>query len=213
MDNACNWIRAQTHVSLVWPCLLSTPSPFSLISIMPVSLDHPGVHPQTLIGKVLIRARRSPRHPSLTLDFRDNTAFQILVDGYDPAHPGVPKELEFDPLFDHILAKGESLDLTVVDCAFVTLSDKAFQRKHNPDGDRRVNDLRWDQKHLGLAFRFSEEKPRWHCVWAMLEDHDKEQGTCIFRSYGDVYLQRLHRSPRKPRKRLSLAQHVQDDGT
>jgi len=45
-----------------------------------------GVDPSLLVGKVLTRLSRSLKHPTLTLDFADNTTFQILVDGYDPVH-------------------------------------------------------------------------------------------------------------------------------
>ncbi len=161
------------------------------------------VDPQTLVGKTLTGVRRSSNHPTLTLDFSDHTTYQILVDGYNPLFPGVPKELEWDELFEKILAEGTSLALTVTDCALVTLSDRAFERRQKSDISDRLSseDLRWDQNHLGVAFKFSEPVPRWHCVWAMLEDRDKVEGSCIFRSYEDVYLQPLQRSPKKARHR------------
>ena len=135
-------------------------------------------------------------HPTLTLNFADSTSFQVLVDGYNPSFPGVPKDLDFDPLFRSIVDKGDELDLTIVDCALITMSDRAFERKQSSS-----KDLRWDQKHLALAFKFSVPNPRWHCVWAMLEARDELEGSCVFRSYDDVYLQQVQRSPRKQKHR------------
>lgn len=40
----------------------------------------------------------------------------------------------------------------------------------------------------------SEE--RWHCVWAALEEFD-DAGQCTFKSFNDVYLERLGRPPSK----------------
>ncbi|KAJ8077229.1 hypothetical protein AAF712_004118 [Marasmius tenuissimus] len=152
-----------------------------------------GINPSQLIGKVLTRARRSPDHPALTLDFSDSTSFQVLVDGYNPKLKGIPKELEMNESFDDILlSNGGIIGLQIIDCALITLSDKAFERKAHQ------TDIRWDKHHLGVAFKFAEENPRWHCVWATLKDYDKEFGDCIFRSYNDVYLEKLQRSPRKP---------------
>ncbi|KAF8919874.1 hypothetical protein CPB85DRAFT_728441 [Mucidula mucida] len=164
------------------------------------------VDPQTLVGKTLTGVRRSSNHPTLTLDFSDHTTYQILVDGYNPLFPGVPKELEWDELFEKILAEGTSLALTVTDCALVTLSDRAFERRQKSDISDRLSseDLRWDQNHLGVAFKFSEPVPRWHCVWAMLEDRDKVEGSCIFRSYEDVYLSPCNALPRK----LDIVAHL-----
>lgn len=65
---------------------------------MPLRLQSLGVDPSLLVGKVLTKISRSSKHPTLTLDFSDNTTFQILVDGYDPVHrcvyspPLVPKK-------------------------------------------------------------------------------------------------------------------------
>lgn len=142
---------------------------------------------------MLKRARRSTTHPAVTLDFSDATSFQILVDGYDPVHRGIPKELEMDATLDEILSSPEQMELQVLDCALVTLSDKAFARKHDHDPE----ELQWDQKHLGVAFKFAVENPKWHCVWAAMEEHDENQGTCVFRSYDDVYLEKLHRPSKK----------------
>lgn len=148
-----------------------------------------GVEPSTLVGKVLTSVRKSPIHPSLTLEFADHTAFQLLVDGYNP-HPafrGVPKALEmnaasdwiFDPPGGHL-----STNLTIRDCAFVILSDRAF--------DSKQKGVTWDEIHRGIAFKFSGEQG-WHCVWATRAEHDEEYGECVFRSYNDVYLRPARR--------------------
>ncbi|KAJ6499112.1 hypothetical protein C8R45DRAFT_981140 [Mycena sanguinolenta] len=161
-------------------------------------LDHLGINPADLVGKVLKSVHRSEKHPSITLGFNDNTRVQIMVDGYDPVHKGVPKELEMDPSLSDLFANDGAVDLTVTDCALITLSDKAFAR---PTNDQ------WDQKHLGIAFKFAGESASeaggssWHCVWAILQDHDATTGECVFRTYDDVYLEHLQRSPRKPKHR------------
>ncbi|KAG2150522.1 hypothetical protein DEU56DRAFT_780486 [Suillus clintonianus] len=158
---------------------------------VPLRLQGIGVDPSLLVGKVLRRLSRSSKHPTLTLDFSDNTTFQILVDGYDPVHRGLPKELEMDSSLEQLLntpTKQALVEWTIEDCALITLTDKAFES--------REREQRWDQNHSGVAFRFSEDR-MWHCVWATLTDHD--DGTCVFRSYDDVYIDQLHRSPRKRR--------------
>jgi hypothetical protein len=157
------------------------------------------IDPGAIVGKVLKKVRRSSTHPVLTLDFADNTTFQILVDGYDPIHKGVPKELEMDPVLDSIFANDSTVDLPIVDCALITLSDKAFQRKQNDRSPIAASPSgaglhQWDQNHLGVAFKFAGD-PKWHCVWACMQEYD--EGSCVFRSYDDVYLDKLQRSPRK----------------
>ena len=54
---------------------------------VPLRLDSVGADPSILTGKVLTKIHRSARHPSMQLHFSDDTTYQILVDGYDPAHP------------------------------------------------------------------------------------------------------------------------------
>ncbi|KAL4080322.1 hypothetical protein V8B97DRAFT_735122 [Scleroderma yunnanense] len=149
--------------------------------------------PAKMCRPVPLRISRSQKHPCMQLHFADDTSYQILVDGYDPVHRGVPKALEMDPILESLLdaADGQAkLDRTIDHCALVTLTDKAFEAKQR--------EHRWDQNHTGVAFRFSEDQV-WHCVWATLSDH--ENGMCIFRSYDDVYLDQLHRSPHKRRSR------------
>ncbi|KAJ7091155.1 hypothetical protein C8R44DRAFT_685978 [Mycena epipterygia] len=158
----------------------------------PLRIDHVGINPASLVGKVLKSVRRSEKHPSLTLTFADGTRVQIMVDGYDPVHKGVPKALEMDPSLRDLLDASDAVHLTVTDCALITLSDKAFA-----DHDH------WDQRHLGVAFKFAggDAAAQWHCVWAILQDHDATTGECVFRTYDDVYLEELQRSPRKSKHR------------
>ncbi|EIN11849.1 hypothetical protein PUNSTDRAFT_99128 [Punctularia strigosozonata HHB-11173 SS5] len=165
-----------------------------------------GIDPSELVGKVLTRVRRSPNHPNLTLDFADKTSYQIRVDGYDPVHRGVPKELEVSPSLHDILTPGDIGRLTITNCAMITMTDKAFRldKGKQRDGARREEfEDRWDQNHLGIAFKFEEENrdgvPRWHSVWATLVEHDQELGTCVFRSYDDVYIDRLVRHRHRKR--------------
>ncbi|KAH7888548.1 hypothetical protein F5I97DRAFT_1853546 [Phlebopus sp. FC_14] len=175
----------------------STPPPVSPTKArrrpVPLRLDSVGIDPSLLVGKVLTRISRSSNHPSMQLYFSDDTIYQILVDGYDPIHRGLPKQLEMDPdlgsLLDGVGGRVD-VDLTIDDCALITLTDKAFES--------RLKEQRWDQNHIGVAFKFSEDRI-WHCVWATLTDH--ENGICVFRSYDDVYVEQLQRSPRKRRPR------------
>ncbi|CCM01481.1 uncharacterized protein FIBRA_03535 [Fibroporia radiculosa] len=166
----------------------------------PTKIHHAGgvgVDPTQLIGKVLKGVRRSPTHPNVTLYFTDNTAFQILVDGYDPRHRGVPKTIEMDsglePIFNHTKDLRE-VHLTVSNAARVTLADKAF--------DKGGRGSKWDQTHRGIALKFKEDN-QWHCVWATLAEYDDvERMNCTFRSYHDVYLDVLDQ-PATSRKRRS----------
>jgi hypothetical protein len=97
------------------------------------------------------------------------------------------------------------LNLTILDCATITLMDKAHDTRSELQGRRREQ---WDQHHVGVAFKFLEEGASgkgWHCVWATLAEYDEEmgagEGACVFRSYDDVYLENL--PPRSPTKRSS----------
>ncbi|KAJ4476964.1 hypothetical protein C8J55DRAFT_516254 [Lentinula edodes] len=164
--------------------------------------DPVGIDPDELIGKKLIRISRSSVHPSLTLDFDDHTSAQVLVDGYSPRWKGIPKALEMDEAFQRLTSTGfVGLDtLEIVDCAMIKLCDKAFQRKQNDDH----NSTMWDQEHAAIAFKFSGENPHWHCVWAVLAEYNEDR-TCTFRSFEDVFLNYLQRSPRKQsRKNLNM---------
>ncbi|KAJ3724822.1 hypothetical protein C8R42DRAFT_719458 [Lentinula raphanica] len=155
--------------------------------------DPIGIDPNELIGKRVIRISRSSIHPTLTLDFDDHTTAQVLVDGYSPRWKGVPKELEMDEAFQRLTDPGfVGLDtLEILDCAIIKLCDRAFQRKQT-DNDQ----VRWDQEHAAVAFKFAGENQQWHCVWATLAEHD-EHNVCTFRSFEDVFLDYLQRSPRK----------------
>lgn len=103
-------------------------------------------------------------------------------------------------------------NLTIIDCALITLLDKAHDVRNELQGPR---DEQWDQHHIGVAFKFLEEvrcDPHgrgWHCVWATLAEYEADHA-CVFRSYDDVYLESLPpasplRSPKKrsPKKRTS----------
>ncbi|KAE9411240.1 hypothetical protein BT96DRAFT_1028148 [Gymnopus androsaceus JB14] len=161
--------------------------------------DPIGIHPEELIGKKLLKISASTVHPALTLDFHDHTTAQVLVDGYSPRWKGVPKQLEMDEAFQRLTNDGivglETLE--IIDCAIIVLIDRAFHRKQSHDDDSTV---RWDQEHAAVAFKFSGENPRWHCVWATLAEYDGNNA-CIFRSYDDCYLDYLQRSPRKKHSR------------
>jgi hypothetical protein len=94
-----------------------------------------------------------------------------------------------DSSLEQLLTTGQAhVEWTIKDCALITLTDKAFES--------REREQRWDQNHTGVAFRCLEDR-MWHCVWATLTDHDHDK--CVFRSYDDVYIDQLHRSPRKHR--------------
>ena len=101
----------------------------------------------------------------------------------------------FNPPGGHVF-----VELSIDDCALISLSDKAFhasQREQNPfrelrPGSEAQSEQHWNQKHVAVAFKFTGEV-KWHCVWATLAEYDEETGRCTFRSYDDVYLQPLMR--------------------
>ncbi|KAJ2931214.1 hypothetical protein H1R20_g5791, partial [Candolleomyces eurysporus] len=155
---------------------------------------HAGIKPSDIIGKVVKRVRKSSTHPAFTIDFADDTAVQIRVEGYDPQHPGLPKTLETDAYLQELMSSDKAFDCAILGCSYVTLSDKAFERRRR-DGEDILQ--HWDQQHVGLALKFADgqsAKARWHCIWAAKQEHDQEDGGCIFRSYEDVYLDYLCRT-------------------
>ena len=161
-------------------------------------LDSIGVDPDQIVGKVLVHIRRSPTHPAVTLHFADKTIYQVRVDGYNPVHRGIPKELEMNsvllPLFK---PPGGQIDvhLTVTHARTVQLKDTAHEWSEKAES-------RWNVEHVALALKFAEV-PGWHCVWATMAEYDGDFGPCTFRSFDDVYLAELNPSPRKrksPRK-------------
>jgi len=175
-----------------------------------------GEDPAVLVGKTLTFVRRSAAHPNITMGFSDGTTFRLLVDGYDPVHRGVPKELEmdeslrgvFDPEGGHV-----ALNLPLLDCTFTRLTDKAF-KVDSREGESRALQ-RWDQSHLALALKFAEDDT-WRCIWATLLEREgsvENEGlrgasgnlglgsVVTFRSYDDVYLERVVKPPPSPRNR------------
>ncbi|GBE81085.1 hypothetical protein SCP_0308100 [Sparassis crispa] len=163
----------------------------------PVNTPKPreiGVNPSELVGKVLKHVQRSRNHPSVTLHFTDNTVYQILVDGYNPVHRGLPKDLEMDSGLEPILNPADGrcdVNLTLTNATVITMVDKAFQL-----GER---ESQWDQQHSALALRFAEDN-QWHCVWATLMDWERDESgesRCVFRSYHDVYVNTFQPSVRK----------------
>ncbi|KAF5380401.1 hypothetical protein D9615_004602 [Tricholomella constricta] len=133
----------------------------------PLPPNYIGADPYDLIGKVLRRARQSAQHPAVTFEFSDNTSFQILVDGYDPMYPGIPKVLDMDSDLQALFNSGQPLDLPIIGCTFITLLDLAFEAKQN-----HASDLRWEQQHRGIALKFAEDIPRWRCVGSTMEERD-----------------------------------------
>ncbi|KAI0305763.1 hypothetical protein B0F90DRAFT_1924125 [Multifurca ochricompacta] len=158
--------------------LSSTPPPVPLKKSRkqpePRRLDSIGVDPDQIVGKVLVRIRRSPTHPAVTLHFADHTTYQVRVDGYDPIHRGIPKELEMN---------------SVLTPLFKPPADTAHEWSETAES-------RWNVEHLALALKFAEV-PAWHCVWATMAEYDGNFGPCTFRSFEDVYLAELHPSSRK----------------
>ncbi|TFY74155.1 hypothetical protein EWM64_g9857 [Hericium alpestre] len=90
-----------------------------------IRLQPIGVDPNCIVGKVLTCVRRSPIHPSISLDFADDTTYQLRVDGYSPTYPGIPREFEMNSAMYPLLhAEGGRADvrLTVSHCRFVSLT-------------------------------------------------------------------------------------------
>ena len=148
--------------------------------------DNPaGIDPQQIVGKTLRRIQRGSSHPNLTLHFDDDSSYQVKIEGYRPGSGGLSKELEVDASLDSVLDPSGTTQLNnvVLDCAFIRLRDKAFER-HDSDASR---DSQWDQSHLGLAFKLEGMPNRWYTVWATMVDRD-EDGECKLLSYDDVFL-------------------------
>ncbi|KAH8828224.1 hypothetical protein DL96DRAFT_1602288 [Flagelloscypha sp. PMI_526] len=159
-----------------------------------------GINPKALVGKTLRRSKRSSLHPSLILECSNSPQqsgsllYQLRIPGYDPRHRGVPKELLINDS-----PTDELPNSPIVDCVLIQLSDKAFRRPGSPGSDIEW----WNQDHTALALKFEEPHRGWHTVCARLQDHDPALGDCTFRSYTDVYIEELQRSPRK-RQRTHL---------
>lgn len=158
-----------------------------------MGLNPLGVSPSDMIGKVLKRISRSQSHPTITFHFTDNTTYQVRVEGYNPMYPGIPKEIETDPGFGPILQQLESpgnATYTISHAKMVTLHDRAYELGKK--------ESRWDQHHEAVAFKFAEEG-RWHCIWVTLAEYERNSRRCIFRSFDDVYLDKLDRPGKKRR--------------
>ncbi|KAK7687057.1 hypothetical protein QCA50_009557 [Cerrena zonata] len=173
-------------------------------------IDTLGISPTEMIGRQLKRITRSATHPVITFYFTDDTSFQVRVDGYNPGYPGLPKALETDPELEPIMVDLDNRDTvyTISQATLITLTDRAFQA-----GKQGRADSEWKQIHSAIAFKLQEEG-RWHCLWATLAEFDAV-GRCIFRSFDDVYLERVERVPQKSpqkspqKKRWSNGRRVQ----
>lgn len=99
---------------------------------------------KSLSGKVLSSIYRSPDHPTLFFHFKDGSAYQVLVAGYDPtSHRPSPststssgfgsiqKKLELDPFLESLAQPGQTtvINLKIVHSALIRLADKAFERR------------------------------------------------------------------------------------
>ena len=99
-----------------------------------------------MVGKVLKSIRHS--HPISTLHFTGRTAYQIRIDGYNPSHPGVPKQLETDMDFSSLLASEQAADLnwTITKAGIFKMPDKRFSQFDK----RRAS---WHLDRAALAFQ------------------------------------------------------------
>ena len=76
----------------------------------------------------------------------------MRIDGYSPAHPGVPKQLEINMDLETLLASGraeDGLNWTVSRARIFKMSDKGFSQL-----DKR--ETSWHLKHTALAFECEE---------------------------------------------------------
>ena len=114
-----------------------------------------GALPSEIIGKVLVRVQRSATHPVVTLYFADHSIYQVRVDGYDPADPGVAKEIETDPGFEGMIFNAENgrsnLECTIKNAVFTTLKDRAFDQRNGARPETA-----WAKLHVAFAFCFEE---------------------------------------------------------
>ena len=161
------------------------------------------VNPVSLVGKTLVQVRRSPNHPSITLNFSDKSSYQIRIDGYNPQFPGLNKVLEMNAQSHGVFPESggqTNVNLTVDRCASITMRDKAFDA-------RGSKETTWDQTHLGVVFKF-RERDGWHCLWAMLADSDSSTGLCVFRNFEDVYIAQAPTRPFNKGHNKRRSRHV-----
>lgn len=84
------------------------------------------------------------------------------------------------------------MHLTVQAARYISMKDAALSR------DAVGQELRWNVEHLALAFKFAE-KDGWHCCWASMAEHNTSSGQTAYRTFDDVYVEEVARSPRKRR--------------
>ena len=110
-----------------------------------------GIDPSELVGKVLKSIRRSPSRPTMTVRFADNTTYQVRIDGYNPSHPGVPKQLEMDMDLSSLLASEQAEDLNwkVTKARTFKMLDKGFSKLGKKEDS-------WHLDHTALAFQCEE---------------------------------------------------------
>ncbi|KAJ3554025.1 hypothetical protein NM688_g3316 [Phlebia brevispora] len=174
-------------------CMMSSATSWKAANPAAQRFQRLGVPPTDLVGKVLCQIHRSKNHPVLTLHFTDNTVYQIRVDGYDPAYPGLPKLFELDAIFDDFLSDEQTPHhLTITRAHILTIKDGGFELL---PGER---ESKFSQGHDSIALKF-EGYDGWRCISAMIIQRD-EVGRCIFRSFQDIYLDKLDRRSRPGRK-------------
>ena len=107
-----------------------------------------GISPCDMTGKMLRSIRPSESHPALTLQFSDNTTYQVRVDGYNPSYPGLPKQIEMSPGLQDLLKRSseQDLNLTVLKATIINLEDRGYQ------GGR--DESSWMKRHAGIALQF-----------------------------------------------------------
>lgn len=142
--------------------------------------------------------------------------------GYEEAELFEDVQLEMDATLSRFLStpgSTTSVGVAIRDCAMISLTDRALTRS----GER------YNVQHQAFAIKFEEEtpatpstpntpvtpsriRPRWHCIWATRVIKDSfgvssyndglvgGSGRCVARTFDDVYLKPLVRSPPSPTK-------------
>ncbi|VDB96496.1 unnamed protein product [Peniophora sp. CBMAI 1063] len=174
-----------------------------------------GIDPSVLNGCIITRIVRSRTHPAVSLYTLDGRSFQVRVDGYDPVHAGLPREIECNaalaPLF------GPSAPSTPISATTPTTGSSPTHSRSKSGGWKGIDqsqgvrltvqaaryismkdaalsrdavgqELRWNVEHLALAFKFAE-KDGWHCCWASMAERDASSGQTAYRTFDDVYVE------------------------